>query len=386
MEKVVIVTRQMVMGGIEKALISMLEAMDQNKYDVTVLVMAKEGELFKDIPNWVKVRCLYGNEKTTIEKIIKYIKLKDIKRVIKIIYYTVLSKTSNSVFKKSIYDSKMLPIEDEEYDIAISYHVPASFPVIYVSNNIKANNKIAWIHSDVSQYEDYMKLYSKYYDNFNKIMCVSKDALEKFIEMFPKLEHNTKVCYNLIPRSRINYMSNKEKGFQDDFNGIRILTVGRLTEQKGQDLIPEILEGLKTDNYDIRWYCIGDGDKREGLEESIKEKKLENDLILLGTKLNPYPFIKECDIYVQPSRHEGYCITLAEARVLNKPIVTTDFIGARDQIVNNKTGIIVRFDKNEISNAIIKLIENKGTRNKLVENLRKENKDRIKVHNIELSN
>lgn len=386
MEKVVIVTRQMVMGGIEKALISMLEAMDQNKYDVTVLVMAKEGQLFKDIPNWVKVRCLYGNEKTTIEKIMKYIKLKDIKRVIKIIYYTVLSKTSNSVFKKSIYDSKMLPIEDEEYDIAISYHVPASFPVIYVSNNIKANNKIAWIHSDVSQYEDYMKLYSKYYDNFNKIMCVSKDALEKFIEMFPKLEHNTKVCYNLISRSRINYMSNKEKGFQDDFNGIRILTVGRLTEQKGQDLIPEILEGLKTDNYDIRWYCIGDGDKREGLEESIKEKKLENDLILLGTKLNPYPFIKECDIYVQPSRHEGYCITLAEARVLNKPIVTTDFIGARDQIVNNKTGIIVRFDKNEISNAIIKLIENKGTRNKLVENLRKENKDMIKVHNIELSN
>ncbi|MEH6892453.1 glycosyltransferase [Bacillus sp. JJ864] len=152
----------------------------------------------------------------------------------------------------------------------------------------------------------------------------------------------------------------KDEGFNDKFDGIRILTVGRITSQKGQDIIPHILMKLKSKGYNIRWYCIGDGESRLKLGSMIKKYDLAEYLVLLGTKNNPYPYIKQCDIYVQPSRHEGYCISLAEARALNKPIVTTDFVGAREQIENGQDGLITRFDESTIYSAIEKLISNKA--------------------------
>ncbi len=367
--KVAIVTRQMVMGGIEKALIAMLESMSEQEYDVTVLVMAKGGELFNEIPNWVKVRCLYGDENTTLKKLTKTIKDKNINKAIKILYYTILCKKTKSIFKQEYYHSKMLGLEKEEYDIAVSYHVPASFPVVYVLNNIKSKKKIAWIHSDVSQYKDYMKLYDKYYYRFDSILCVSKYGAQKFIEMYPSLKQKTEVFYNIIHKDRIKYLAKEKENFDEDFKGIKILTVGRLSTQKGQDLIPSILLQLKKKGHNVRWYCIGDGELRPELEKSIKKYNLEKDFVLLGTMKNPYSYIKNCDIYVQPSRHEGYCITLAEARIFNKPIVTTDFVGAREQIVDKENGLIVKCNEEELYLAIVRLIEDKSLKDKFIANL-----------------
>lgn len=127
------------------------------------------------------------------------------------------------------------------------------------------------------------------------------------------------------------------------------------------------------DNLNLRWYLIGDGKEKENLEYLIKKNNLEDRIILLGTIGNPYPYFKECDIYVQPSRHEGYCITLAEARLFNKAIVTTDSVGAKEQIVDGETGLIVKFDKFEIYNAIKKIIENKQLGIYITDNLKKDN-------------
>ena len=153
MKKVVIVTRQMIMGGIEKSLISMLESMSQEQYNVTVLVMAKGGDLFNEIPKGIKVRCIYGDENTTIEKIWNSIKKMNIWHAIKIIYYTLMNKVTKSNYKREIYQMSMMNRDEENYDIAIAYHVPASLPVIYVLNHIKSKYKYAWIHSDVTFYK-----------------------------------------------------------------------------------------------------------------------------------------------------------------------------------------------------------------------------------------
>jgi glycosyltransferase involved in cell wall biosynthesis len=130
---------------------------------------------------------------------------------------------------------------------------------------------------------------------------------------------------------------------------------------------------LLDDNLNLRWYLIGDGEEKENLEYLIKKNNLADRIILLGTIVNPYPYFKECDIYVQPSRHEGYCITLAEARLFNKAIVTTDSVGAKEQIVDGETGLIVKFDKFEIYNAIKKIIENKQLGIYITDNLKKDN-------------
>ncbi|WP_441906506.1 hypothetical protein [Priestia megaterium] len=181
MKKVVIVTRKMIMGGIEKALISMLESMPKDEYDVTVLVMANGGELIEGIPSHVKVKCLYGNEKSTIEQVWNIIKKGNFVSSLRIGWYTNLAKNAKTVYEQEMYHSKMLPLLDIEYDLAIVYHTPASFPVAYVMNNIKAKTKAAWIHSDVSQYKRELQPHKEFYQKYDKIFCVSKIALDNLL-------------------------------------------------------------------------------------------------------------------------------------------------------------------------------------------------------------
>ncbi|ETI67546.1 glycosyltransferase [Neobacillus vireti] len=373
MKRIVIVTREMVLGGVEKALISMLNSIPKDKYNVTVLVMKLGGELENEIPDHVKVECLFGYENTTIKKISNCIKEGRLIRAFRIIWYSLLIKLTKNGFKHGKYYSKMIPMIESEYDLAIAYHDPATFPVIFVINNIKAKSKIAWIHVDVSRNIKELKPYKVFYEKYNKIFCVSENAMKKFNDLFPNLKEKTSVFYNILNKNQIIKMAEKDDGFNDQFKGIRILTVGRISTEKGQDIIPSVLMKLISDGENVRWYCIGDGNDRPELEKLIKKYRLENYFILLGKKRNPYCYIKQCDIYVQTSRHEGYCISLAEARALNKPIVTTDFVGAREQIGNGENGLIINFNENEICAAIKTLINNKHLCTKFENNLKKAN-------------
>lgn len=358
-KKIAIVTRKMVMGGIEKSLISMLESMKPEKYDVTVFVMATGGELYNDIPKWVKVECIYGNYKSTLEKIKYNIQNKNIRVALKTIYYTFLSKVSKGNSKKEMIHCKMLPIQ-KGYDTAISYHVPLSMPVQYVVNNINAKQKILWVHSDISAYKKYTNLYDKLYYMYDEICCVSQYSKKQFINMYPDLENKTKVIYNIVNKEKIFTLAKKGDSFKDGFSGVRILTVGRLTKEKGQDLVIDIVELLIKDNLDIRWYLIGDGEERVNLERKIKKHNLEEKVILMGTKENPYPYMRDCDIYIQPSRHEGYCITLAEAILFEKSIISTKTIGAKEQIIDKKNGLLVEFDKFKVYEAINRVLKSEN--------------------------
>ncbi|MDU2292159.1 MAG: glycosyltransferase [Clostridium celatum] len=370
MKKIAIVTRRIIAGGIEKALISMLETMDKNKVEVTLFVMAKGGEFEKFIPSWVKIKCLYGEEKTTKEKIINKIKKLEVIDALKFGIYSIKAFNSKVGYEQEKILSKILPKQMEEFDLAIAYHVPASFPVIYVSDYIKAKTKVAWIHSDVEIYKNELELYIGYYKNFDKIYCVSEYGRMKFNAQYPYLRDKTEVFYNIINTEKIKRLSEDKKSFEDNFDGIRILTVGRLTKEKGCDILPDIVANIINKGFNIRWYLLGDGEAREYLIKSILEKKIEDRLLLLGTKDNPYPFFKDCDIYVQPSRHEGYCITLGEAKRFNKPIITTNFVGALEQIDNNETGLIVNFNKQEIIDKIIRVIENRQLKLYMINNLK----------------
>jgi glycosyltransferase involved in cell wall biosynthesis len=382
MKKIVFVTRSMILGGIEKALISLLESIPKGKYEITVLVMGSGGELEEEIPSEVEVRCLNGDEKTIIEKIKKRLIKGEFYEATRICWYTLLAKKSKSVFQQEMYNSKLLPILKTDYDLAVAYHVPASFPVVYVMDNLKAKKRVAWIHSDVSHYKDKLQRYKNYYQNYDMIYCVSKNALIQFNELFPDLAEKTLVFYNMVNKSKIHLMSNKDEGFDDEFTGTRILTIGRMTEEKGQYIIPTILRKLLSEGFNVKWYCIGDGASRQLIEKLIKKYNLEEYLILLGDKKNPYPYLKQCDIYVQTSLHEGYCITLAEARAFNKPIISTNFAAAKEQIIDEETGIIVEFDEQEIFRQLVNMLSNPKLITKLKNNLAsrdKENNSDIKL-------
>ena len=378
MKSILFMLINMNIGGTEKALINMLHELQKEKYKVTVLLLEKYGGFLNQIPDWVEVKYLdeYKNMKKYIneppQKIFKELLIKkEYINAFNLFLSYCISKLKDDI--SYYYKYLLKDVSDlEEYDIAVAYAGPMDFITYFIANKIRAKKRVQWIHFDISKIGFNKRFAENMYSKFDKIFVVSEEGKNKLNLLIPRLSDKTEVFFNIISSTFIKNMSENEEGFNDNYNGIRILTVGRLSREKGQDITISVLEKLLKQGYEVRWYCIGEGNMRKELEDMIKNKNLQDNYILLGSKRNPYPFMKECDIYVQSSRHEGYCITLAEARCFNNPIITTNFTGANEQIRNEKTGLIVNFNQDEMYTAIKRIIKDRELRDYIGNNLGKE--------------
>ena len=379
MKKILFMCINMNIGGTEKALLTMLNEMDSSKYDITLLMLEEYGGFLNEIPKFVKIK--YVNEYKEIKEFVKeppqlvakkLMKNKKYVRGFNILLSYTLAKATKDISYYYRYLLRNVNEIDEEYDLAVAYAGPMDFITYFVLNKIRAKKKAQWIHFDITKIGFNKEFAEKNYSKFDKIFVVSKEGKDKFIKLIPSLKKKTEVFFNVISCKLIKEMGNREFGFDDDFDGTRILTVGRLSSEKGQDLTIPVLDRLKKEGYKIRWYCIGDGPERKNYKEKISKLKLEEDYLLLGAKLNPYPFMKQCDIYMQPSKHEGYCITLGEARCFDNPIVTTNFTGANEQIKNEVTGLICDISEEGIYKSVKGLLDDKDLYNNIKINLSKE--------------
>lgn len=372
-KKVAIVTKKMIIGGIERVLLSMLSEIDKNKYDVTLFLEERGGGLEQDIPSWVKVKYIFDDSRSIRKNFISSLNKFDIKNAVRFMYSGVRVYLFNEEYK--IYKDRcaILPKIEEKYDIAISYHNPVNLSTIYVIDKINANKKVMWIHTDIKEYINEVDYLKKYYYKYDKIFSVSSGAAKSFAEKYPELKDKIEVFYNRIVKSEIvNKVDNKNH--YEDFDGIKLLTVARICHQKAIDLIPEICKKLNEEGYKFRWYCVGWGEI-EKIKELIKLQDVEDYFKLLGSRNNAYDYMKNCDIYVQPSRYEGYVTTITEAKCFNRPIVGTNIEGIKEQIINDETGILVDCDVDDLYKGIKKLLDNKELRDKLSINLSKENID-----------
>lgn len=379
MKKILFMCINMNIGGTEKALLTMLNEIDSSRYDITLLMLEEYGGFLNEIPSFVKVK--YVNEYKAIKPFINEPPMLLAKKLIKDKKYLtgvmtslsyIISKISNNMSYYYRYILRNIKSLEENYDLAVAYAGPMDFITYFVLNKIKAKKKVQWIHFDITKIGFNKKFAEKNYKKFNKIFIVSEEGKEKLINLIPALNNKVEAFFNIISCKLIENMSKNEEGFDDLFNGIKILTVGRLSKEKGQDLTINTLARLKKDGYNVKWYCIGDGPEKYNYKQRIRNLNLENDYILLGGKLNPYPFMKECHVYVQPSRHEGYCITLGEARCFDNPIVTTNFTGANEQIKDKVTGLICDISEDEIYKSVKRLLDDKDLYNNIKINLSKE--------------
>lgn len=377
MKKLLFMCINMNIGGTEKALLTMLNEIDDSKYDITLLMLEEYGGFLNEIPSFVKVK--YVDEYKSIKPFVNEPPKILIKRLIKNkAYLTGLSTLLNysiSKITKNIsyyykYILKNIKGIDEEYDLAVAYAGPMDFITYFVLNKIKAKKKVQWIHFDINKIGFNRKFAKRNYKKFDKIFVVSEAGKEKLINLIPALNNKVEAFFNIISCNLIENMSKNEKSFDDLFDGVRILTVGRLSKEKGQELTINVLARLKNEGYKVRWYCIGDGPEKYNYRNRIKRLDIENDYILLGSKLNPYPFMKDCDIYVQPSKHEGYCITLGEARCFDNPIVTTNFTGANEQIKNEVTGLVCDISEEGVYKSVKRLLDDKKLYGEIRRNLK----------------
>lgn len=385
MKKVAIVTKYMMAGGIEKALINMLNAFSKEKYDITLYVEKLGGDFFEDIPSYVNVKVIPEIESGNKERIGSALKSFKIGRSIEITKGLIHNYRNRGYVDQCIGMCQILPKIEEVYDLAIAYSAPVSLALYYVAYNIKANKKWTWIHNEVDQITVDIGDAENVFKEYNKIFCVSKLAKEKFDLKLPEYKNKSEVFYNIMDFKLMEEKSKEkiEKCF--DVKQYKILTVGRICEEKGQDIIPAIALKLKEKGIAYKWYVIGEGEFSDKLKKEIKRLQIEDYVVLLGKKLNPYPYFKKCDLYVQTSRQDGYGLTLTEAKFFLKPIVSSNTAGAMEQIINESNGIIVEFEVDQFVDQIVSLYHNsekckliekqlQNERKKLTENRKLEEK------------
>lgn len=366
-------------GGTEKALLNMISEIPRDKYEITILMLEEYGGFLNEIPEDVKIEYVkkYKRIQTLLDiplhiNSLNEFKKGNVNKGFNLLFLYLISKVfkeRSSLYKYILKDHIVLP---DKYDIAVAYAGPMDLISYFVIKKIKAKKKIQWIHFDIEKIGFNKHFANKYYKEFDKIFVVSNEAKVKLVNTLPLLNEKTTVFFNMVSQQIIHKKSKEGIGFKDNFKGLRILTVGRLTIEKGQDLAISALVRLIAEGYNVRWYSLGDGNSKKYYEKLVEDYNLQDNFVFLEADPNPYTYIKQCDLYVQPSRYEGYCITLLEAKTLNKPIITTDVNGAKEQIINGKTGLIVGIDDYEIYEAIKRLLLDNKLLNEITENLRKE--------------
>jgi glycosyltransferase involved in cell wall biosynthesis len=390
-KNILISVYNMEIGGIERSLINMLESFDYQKYNVDLLIFHHVGEFMNLIPNSANV--LPQVEKYTVFRKPVTLCLKERHYLLAFIRllskYIAKIKAKNRELEEGAgyiqmqltqkYSSFFIPKLKKKYDVAISY----AWPHDIIANKVKAKKKIAWVHTDYSKLEIDNELDLKVWNQFDYIASVSDACRDAFISTYPTLIDKVLVVENITSPRFIKKMAEEEQPLpQVKSKTFNLVSVGRLSYVKGFDLAVEALRLLHNKGLtNIRWYIVGYGGYEKELKELITKHDLNDSFILLGKKTNPYPYIKNCDLYVQPSRYEGKAVTVSEAKILGKPILITNYPTASSQIENGIEGMICDLSVLGLARGIEEFYSNQELKNTLVDNI--SNRDYINCYELE---
>ena len=366
-------------GGGEKSLVNLLSQINYQEYNVDVFMFNKAGMFLKHLPK--QVRLLDHSKDYEIFKenlslsLLGFIKANKINLAYSRFSFSFQNRTTRNSARAEQYSwkyiSQALGKLDKEYDVAIGYLEKSS--IYFVIDNVNAKKKFGWIHTSYSKSQMDKKFDSPYFNRLDHLITVSEKCMDDLNQNFKGLSSKVKVINNIVSPTNIYDLASEEIVKENDLSDrINVLTIGRLSYEKGIDLAIEACKILKSKGYKVNWIVIGGGGETEKLNKLINKKNLANEFKLLGYKENPYPYIASTDIYVQPSRYEGKSIAIDEAKILHKPIVVTNYKSVEDQIKNNKNGIIVELDEMSIAKGIEKLICNQKLKSEIIYNLKNE--------------
>ena len=366
-KKILFVIDSLGCGGAEKSLVSLLPLLNKHKYEIHLWILARGGVLESLVPSDV-----------VIENDPKYDKYEMISHKISKIFFSVYYRFQKR-FGKNAYPSEVIwkccgrttKGLDEEYDVAIAYGQGLS--TYTTIDTIKAKKYIGWVNADMfaTGYDIPFNLH--FYDMMTYIVPVS-EKLEKIMQInLPQYNNKYKCVYDILNPVLIQNMA--KESVVDFSNGdkcLKLLTVARFVPPKGHELVIQAALELRQKAVKFVWILVGDGICLPEIKKKVNDAGLQSSIVFVGMKSNPYPYMKWCDIYVQTSIHEGFGITISEAKILNKPIVSTDFDTVYDQLENEVNGLIVSKDGREIAEGIQRIINNKELRQKFVDKLKRD--------------
>lgn len=374
-KKVFIAMHYMELGGAETSLIGLLHSFDYSKYEVDLFLYAHRGELMEFIPKDVnllpEIKKYSFIEAPLISTLKKgYFDIFFARLFSKFRYKRYLRnnklKSSSAIFQY-VEDSVIhfLPsINNKVYDLAISYQSPHRI----VLEKVRAQKKLAWIHTDYSVVDINVEQEKSVWGKYDRILSISEDVTQSFLQNFPQLQKKIVLMENVLSENLIRERAKENIVFSK--KGISLLSIGRFSYQKNFDNVPNICRLIRDAGMNVYWYIIGYGGDESLIRQKITEEGMEEFVIILGKKDNPYPYILQCDVYVQPSRYEGKSIAVREAQILGKPVIITNYPTASSQIHNNVDGIIVPLENEGCAQGITDFLMNKDRKNKIIFNLK----------------
>ena len=388
MKKVLFVINTLGCAGAEKALLELLRRFPKDQYEVSLYVLLGQGEMVHQIPEHVKLLNSQYSDASVLTKEGKRELNRSVLRrmfsrgsIFRNLPY-ILKNGIQMLRKGRVYPDKLLwkVMSDgadrfnEEYDLAIAYLEGGS--TYYVHDHVRAKRKMAFLHVDYEWAGYTRELDRNCYKDFAKVFTVSDEVKKSFVHVYPEYESKTMVFHNLINREEILRKAQLPGGFQDEYQGKRILTVGRLTAQKAYEIAIDAMKILKDHGVNARWYVLGEGELRDKLQNQIDRLGLKEDFLLLGAVENPYPYYAQCDLYVHATRFEGKSIAIQEAQILGCPLLVSDCSGNREQVTQGVDGMMCNLSPEEISSAVEILLKDEKTARLYGEMAAKKNLDK----------
>ena len=379
-KRILIFSQALELGGAERALIGLLHALDHNRVQTDLFLMRHEGPLMDQIPPQVRLlpeRPQYASLAVPLKRVIRKGRFgvalgrlvgkyaaKRRERELGITSGSVVGLEYSHKYTRIF----MPPVGEGVYDLAVSFLTPHYF----VAEKVRAKKKIAWIHTDYTHIHPDRASELKMWDRFDHIASISDTVSDCFCQVFPELRKKLVKIENILPAGLIR--SAADAPCPADFPGdssIRLLSIGRYCEAKNFDNVPDICRRLREMGLDVKWYLIGFGGDEALIRRKIGESGMEDHVILLGKREDPYPYIAHCDLYVQPSRYEGNSVTVREAQVLAKPVVITRYATSASQLAEDADGVIVPMDNAGCAEGIAALLRDPEKMETLSENCRR---------------
>lgn len=375
-KKILICSHWMEIGGAERALLGLLYSLDYSKYDVDLYLCRHTGEFMQLIPADVHLLPEDKHAASIAVPAKQVLKNGDLgillgRTVGKFCSKVYLRRHKCGINNIAVeyggrftypFVSKVKP--GTVYDLAISFLEPH-----YIcAHKVQAKKKIAWMHTDYGSIDVDLKAGYKVWSQFDAIAAISNDCRNSFAKKFPKLSNRLVLIENINPFQLIKKQAAEHDASKELSGQIKILSIGRFCTAKNFDNIPDICARLLRAGLDVKWYIIGYGGDEALIRQKITEIHMEDYVILLGKKGNPYPYIKACDLYVQPSRYEGKCVTVQEAQMLGKPVVITRYATSASQLDDGVDGVIVPMDNEGCATGIAALLRDPEKMRTLSEN------------------
>ena len=369
-KKILLTTHTLNIGGVERSFISLLENLDYSKYEVDVFLYEHYGELFHLLPKEVHLLPENSHYSLLLKPIKEAVKkgywnvalvklLAKIKTIIKSKFLSRSSTKPDSLAHVYLCEiaSYFLPkINSTQYDAVLAF----LHPNFLESTKVKANKYIAWIHTDYSFLNIDRKIELAMWSKFDCIVGVSEASIKGFSDVFPELSTKLSVVENVLSVDFVKEQSLLlDVSLEMKEKELKFLSIGRFSYPKNFENIPVIAKIIKELGLEFKWYIIGYGADELKIRNAISQNGMDEVVKLLGKKENPYPYIKACDFYIQPSRFEGKAVTVREAQMLGKPVIITDFASAQSQLINGFDGVIVPLENESCAKAVNEFIIDK---------------------------